>query len=340
MTTYKINAECLSPIHIGSGETIDKLEYFIDSGMLGRMNLYTLGEYLTEEEMKEVDRNSSNLGEIEKIYLKVAVRLIKAGNKNALLYTVNADEGFIKYTNEKKSNMNVFGVNTFIRVRNLTTPFIPGSSVKGALRTGIISKMAESYNRESSQYKFENDVLGIRDAKESIFKYLKISDAEVKNENICVYRVEYYHREKRDILGNLSVSGEFLKKDTKFNFEIRVDKDFAHKKDYNGNTRKKECHDFDNMEKVFSNVNEFYKRRCKEDYDFFKNNGGGDDIIDNTLTVFKEFDGLKKNECIIQLGRWGSFNAKTVDNHRKRNTDKTKNIIGGKEPAGWVKLSF
>jgi hypothetical protein len=57
--------------------------------------------------------------------------------------------------------------------------YIPGSSVKGAIRTALISTLAQARlgNRQADKERFEKDVLGYQDARNDPFRCLRITDA-------------------------------------------------------------------------------------------------------------------------------------------------------------------
>ena len=124
-----IRITTLSPIHIGTGATLNRFSYVLHNGWL----------YLCKDEMviQELERRNQ---------LAQYARLLPAGHnlKDVLRELKVINDEFLKACSYRRVQVS-FNPKNELRLC-LTDPlsglpYIPGSSVKGALRTGVLSRM-------------------------------------------------------------------------------------------------------------------------------------------------------------------------------------------------------
>jgi len=110
------------------------------------------------------------------------------------LFVSDASEPFAEaYEHNLKNPRNQLLVNLMTRTGADYRPYLPGSSIKGAIRTAIVSCLANE-NRvsvENPKY-FENKVLGHTDGKQDPFRCVKISDAFLPNNATIIDKVEIF----------------------------------------------------------------------------------------------------------------------------------------------------
>jgi len=146
----------LSPVFIGSGEELTKKEYIYDRNdrVIYMLNLAKLIEYLSKKRLEEA---------YERFLLSP-----KKNDLHAFLYengVSKKDYGFFTSyaidAGEVAASQHFRGVLMFIKGSD-GKPYIPGSSLKGAIRTAIGAKLLEKGN-------YENDIAKIEEsAKEYI----------------------------------------------------------------------------------------------------------------------------------------------------------------------------
>ncbi len=194
---YKLTLTPLTPIFIGSGETLNKTKYYYDS-LKGIINVVDekklinfLSRYNLIDNFSEYLLNKGNWGNLPNWF----------GEKRININTVNIwkyqlKTGTLKDNKDPKKQLNE--IKTFIKGAN-GLPYIPSSSLKGAIRTALLayeilnnkSKYSTFFNRDIKIEKIEEEVFGT--ISNNIFRALRISDSkEFGGENlILVQRYDY-----------------------------------------------------------------------------------------------------------------------------------------------------
>lgn len=136
--TYKVNAEILTPVHIGDGTELEPLEYVIREKFY-KVNLEEWLSTLSGGKAEEFKRLTGK--EYAQKSILTSLRRFVKENIDIDKYTewsVDVSET-VKRRYEERFNApeNQLPVSPFIRTAN--KPFLPGSSIKGAIRTAYLS---------------------------------------------------------------------------------------------------------------------------------------------------------------------------------------------------------
>lgn len=251
---YRMSLTTLSPVFIGSGEELNKSMYvYNDNEIMIIDEKKLIKELLLRKGLYESFLNGCSSGDLN---------LTNFLEKNLHGYK---DIDIYKYKITSYSNIKTNGkfnnINTFIKSSN-GKPYIPGSSIKGAIRTAIIAN--EIYHNkekyinffENKNYpknfhgkfaknpidnlkKLENIALKNIFSKYSnifnenykieispniLFKFLYISDSNEVNLNNLFIGKQHDFSTKGNKLNELPIFMEFIKPETKFNFSISIDK--------------------------------------------------------------------------------------------------------------------
>jgi len=200
--TYKLTVTPLMPIHIGSGEEISPGEYFIFKDDPTSYALYAVDVGYLASRLKPESR-------------RLILRWLE---RNPIGWVKDAAQarGFPdlvrKYcrfrsevTNRVAKEMeNRWGQDrSRLEVRTLQRPFkdpiIPGSSIKGAIRTALLYAKVErplqqAPVRQTKVASFERQELGGRSGsiQNDPLRHLKIADAVAKDLLTVVYQAEFY----------------------------------------------------------------------------------------------------------------------------------------------------
>ncbi len=191
MTTYHFKAQALTPIHVGSGCEIDPTEFLIKGEKLVQFNVSRIIEDLSPEEkyrfVSFIDR--ADLKEIQN-FLRHHMDVNRHG-----LSSVDAAYDFRTEYETKASNPNnQFKVDMMPRNPHTGQVFIPGSSIKGAIRTAIVNwfanekpetrpnvydGVAREHNAGKKGTVLEERALNCskRDTHKDIFRLLHVRDA-------------------------------------------------------------------------------------------------------------------------------------------------------------------
>ncbi len=141
----KVKIKVLSPIHIGSGEEINPIEYLIDGANFHRLNMDSL--FKDSEFKPHIDK----FIEIAKTARYIGDIIPQTLLKKHILYTIPIKGEAIQYL--KKSKTVVKG---FIKTAGYV--YIPGSSIKGSIFSAIFwYVLKEAYNSPGLKWRFKID---------------------------------------------------------------------------------------------------------------------------------------------------------------------------------------
>ena len=337
---YKMSLTALSPIFIGNGEKVNKSGYLYDPKekivhFIGERELISL---LSEKKLLD-----SFLGEC----ISGNFNFIEFIRKNHIENDFNIDD-ISKYsiktysdisTKEKSGNNKVYNklndINTFIKSSN-GKPYIPGSSIKGAIRTAVVyGEILKNKNKyidifkdflktkpESKEFNelsrsIENNILG---NKTKIFKNIIVSDTnEAELDNLYISRrFDVVTHEKE--VHNLPIFMEVLKQGVKFDFLLTINGSFSIK-------------DLSSYFNDFYNHNEehntFYED-CLNLYPFFQ------EKIEDKYPLFDNSLNMTPN---IFIGGVNGFLTKTII-YAIRNNEDNNSSIERSEIADYLKRYF
>ena len=242
---YKMSLTTLSPIFINSGEIINKSSYIYDAKN-GVVHIIDKKELISVLEKNR--KFNSFLGEC--IYGNFSLtdflekNNMKYRNLNIINYSINTYSSIS--TEEKTKNDESYtrlnDISAFMKSSN-ELPYIPGSSIKGAIRTAII--YGEILNNKNDYSNIFNEILKthpnsqefrnitsniekkILKSKIDMFKNISISDTnEAKLSNLYVSRRHDVVTHK-NVGHDLPIFMEVLKSGVKFNFTLSIDKPYS-----------------------------------------------------------------------------------------------------------------
>lgn len=279
---YKLYLEVITPIFIGDGKSLTKKEFAIQS-----------------DNQKNYTNNSNTHNKIQIYdYLKLYKQfksdyekfMLDSSNLTDFLLDKEVFPELIKYSIE----MEDFGVRksdsilTFMKDQ-YGKPYIPGSSIKGALRTVILASTIKEQNRDKygniDIKKLEIDLFG--NETNSLFKYLSISDSKpISLQNLIVLKkVDLQTTGKEGVNKrtgketSINIARECIKPGTILEFEVSI-----HEKG-------SEMFSPANILKAINEFNEEYNKRY--------------------VSKFKI--NIEDNKDIIYIGGGTGFNTKTVN---------------------------
>ncbi len=351
--TYTIKGTVLSPLHIGCGETYNIFDYHIHDRDLHRIDYIKLINSLSEHDKFKF---SSLMDGNDRIaFLKF--RAEKFNPDEHSIAKIKAHSSLVsKYTtalNQNRLNTRVVGtlnIERFIRLSN-ETPYIPGSSIKGAIRTAFFDYLIEHKAPESLLSSFNNDRKGIFIEKKLTsnrerqdrnttyidpFSLVKITDGYFTKTK---QKIEALDTEYDSFIETISPASEF-------NFNVTID---YVKSNIN---RPNNCiFVFEDYFKkhfiasLLSSSKFFSLRLLNNDVRII-----GNDKLQSLVKYLKKSND-KNIYSMIKLGRFTGFDSKTffqfhnVRNrrgapYRNQSEPKLRIVTKSKEPLGWVFLEI
>lgn len=324
---YKLHCKTLSPIHIGSGEVLSRWEYLIYNNKLYKPK----DEFWTAWNKKSPDS-------INKI-----VDLISKDDPNlnfSEYFKVKDEKTLEKYFIKTSASLNL--VEGKIRNINLFSGspdyIIPGSSIKGAIRTGItvneLSKKLISVN---------NGYDGVRELQEEEkrlakvdgpiskdFQSIYILDVKLDSENISINPISYLKDDKDFQLYETTIP------ESSFNIEVT---NTLYRQNFDCNSVFQQASDFYraiwNKLKLISkdSLNNFYKSKDNEvqSSQGLLRIGFGSGQLSNSILHFWKESG--KSDIYLYNG-----NAKTLNKNKGTifNPYPSTVKMANDMPLGWV----
>ena len=188
---YKIKLNPISPIHIGTGEAYEPMNYVIDRGADDKYYMYVFDEFeffkrldeKSKDEFMKIMDHSSNIS-LLKLQSFIKNRMALAKNLHYRKILASKDFGkeyiekagkIVQIEKDAKEIINKLVVKKTFISPNLNKAIIPGSSLKGAVATAFWEMKVID---EEQQY---NDVKKIMSAtnRKNPFSHLLISDSKI-----------------------------------------------------------------------------------------------------------------------------------------------------------------
>lgn len=158
---YWLQMEVLTPLHVGAGAEKDWVQgsdFVVHEGKVKVLNLKKVAQFVNVDDLTKVllEKNSTTL--LSKL----------AGNLDKCIEAV--------------FDSNYFGTNdikTFLKNGLTNNPIIPGSSLKGAIRSILVE-----YLLNGSKTLNEDNLFGKASVGDEFMRFIKVSDTEFENTNL------------------------------------------------------------------------------------------------------------------------------------------------------------
>lgn len=304
----EVRIETLSQVHIGNGFFLQEGNDFLaDGNYIYVLNMDKLGTVIgTDQAIIQQWVKAISDGESGSFIKKQAIGIPYTDFSKRQIpcsYTFNQAQNTLK-----EQLHDGFG-----------RPYIPGSSIKGSIRTAVLStlakeKIGERLKREADQRKWkkiifgmENDLLhfdnGDKAKKKDVpsndlFRFLNTGDAYFEQgTELVVRQMNLNIREKDSLLdGKKQQAVEVIGKGAVSHFRMKVMDDFYQKSSI--------C-DFQDLIDLINNHT--YQLICDEIEFWDKGKGasytGQDTYLDQLETILDAIDACHTNECVLRIGQ-------------------------------------
>ena len=334
MKIYNLRCQILTPLHIGDGKELQAYEYVIKDKFY-KILFEDFVLNLSSDKQGEV----TQLMETDIVKLRQFLRDNFEPAKDKYEYSGSVSE-IVKNLYETKIAEELNRLTIYPFIRTLNKPFIPGSSIKGAIRTAIIAQLAGDGITERNARNLEATTLkyGFFDKQKRKFKIkqqndpfraVKISDSILPEDSTIIDEIVTITQRGQIKTIREITSSQFTAGKTEFNFEIRIDKELLEK---NKDIKVKL-----DIESIATACNSFYKEiLIPAEIKYFSANP-------TLKSMYKRLASNKTSEksFLLRLG-WGqgknsiSLNLKT----QSPRYIKTRRLIRQKFPLGWVEVTY
>ena len=367
---YKLSVEPITCVHIGSGEKLTPLEYIVHNSK--QYIVYDSDVVLSriandKKKFSEFD-NASSSNDMKKLIQISNDEFLPNGDvKNLryedIKYLCGVTKEFATvYANKIKGDpiKNGMFVEQMYRPQGKATPVIPGSSLKGAMRTavlnGLIADLPDSeyydqlkiFGQKKDKKEFENSLQNIllkkNNAKDDPFRAVEVGDCTFAGKGTQI--VGLLKNIKKDRDGEIyehnssQIQAEVLKGKmcsvtdigscvVRFNNDLGLRKEITPKE-------------------IIDYCNYFYMREFKNEYAFYENAIGGN--IKSIKVLYDELNSIVNSDLdtfILRVGRWSQVEFVTFEENfrapknKKFGTTRTVfNYDGDYLPLGWCKCTL
>lgn len=302
----------LSPLFIGSGAKYSQLDYVHHNN---RIHILDFDKLLTQIPPEAIDELTNDInsnfdnniwrGDIKEFLSKYTAEWEKLVEK--------------KYELIGKIGKNE--INQFIKTGNQI--YIPGSSVKGAIRTAILFKILTDHpNRKRASIpnvleRFnDREIMGLirNDGTTDLLRALIISDSQInENSNIKIVASTVYHLKNKE--STIPIYYEILDKNFSGLGSVKINRKLVE-----SNTLISKNFDL-TREKILEAINSFSKEIINYELTKFKDRKDSnlEGIVNFYENLRRELGNLEDDECIMRLGQGSSILGLTMFLQYKEN---------------------
>lgn len=345
--SFGVNLHILSPVHIGSGQELDPFSYIIRNDTLLLFDLIRWMEgYAQKQELNEM-MDSEDF---------IALRAYISNNfdnDSAILGSIPVKSATVISTYHKaikdKISENQAIVNFMTRNELTGAPYIPGSSIKGAMRTAIANRfvtaagVTKNNKRKIFKPRFEPDY------NEKIFgnpnndpmKNLKMADIPLNDFGSFIYEAqEHSHKPDKTPKGGFEASASLCELDTPVVLPLHFSlKNFT----LFNNTI--------DLQFLVDALYDFYMPKLIQEHEKFYSGPDAAEIRQAMAPLNLAAVKLNTNESLIRIGHFSHVECVTLDHVRDPQTRRgkdgkllpwgmTRTLANGLYPFGWAKLEF
>lgn len=322
----KIRLHVISPIHIGCGDVYEPTSFLIDEKRkkLIEFDPVDFVKSLNSKEMEDFNRiaSSDNLLLIFKAIKRFYKPSIKGREIDVTDFLVNHYKKILSMgTYDRKAVINQFTIEKTAFNLNSNSPYIPGSSLKGAIRTAYLGKLANDKEikefwktpRLLDQRDLETTLLDLQKGKEKMssdpFRMLKISDLLPAGDVLTKIVYAVNKKKKNSDKELLADKGEVY-----HIFEV-IEPGAV----FEGAINLEEPADSSNIKlpirrDFLISLNKFYVPLLEEEIKICKRIDVKPPLINQINNRFK--DRINKDAFIIRLGRHSGAEAVTIEGNR------------------------
>ena len=326
----------LTPLHIGSGDTLAAYEYVVIDNRLHRFSPEALLCKLSQKEQEEfLSLVEIDPGGLQR-FLQQRRDLVTPIAEYSLPLT---GEAMIMYRERLSNPAADLSVYPFIATNN--KPFIPGSSLKGAIRTALLFTKAHHPIRErnarvleAQTFSYAKTVRGELkiDVIGDPFKTFKVGDSEALSDATNLTAVKVYTRAggqwRESIPMMREVTGAKI---------LPPQRDFVHHIQLNEELGQHDPRLMTfSIEEIVNACRRFYGLHLKNEASYLSGLDGAAD----TYRTLEEYErSLASDSFLVRFG-WGSgFDAVTINYAKEpREEKRSRRLVDGGVPLGWAQV--
>ncbi len=347
---YIIKLQPITPIFIGNGELVEPYQYVVSKGKYYYIKVNKLIESLNKNE------RYSFVEKLNQGSLALRSFVDKLDWEDHVAYRADVAKSFaIEYEKKLSKDNNQLLVDQFIN--SIDRPYIPGSSIKGALRTAYLNIKGEdiSYSVErigkrgrikvsdarKKAHKIEGRTLKYNNFFADPFQTIKLSDSNFVKNSIIIYDTAIYTFKKDKCSPGPSSYKESLLSllannfEGYFTFQLTIVEGKQQHTSKNGKLKI-------GIEELIEVTKKFSFKLLKSELDFLSKRRQTNKLKAIYKRLEKIHGNLRANESLIRFGGGSGYNAVSLNeaNQKGKVTTISRLLAQKMYPYGWVLLSY
>jgi CRISPR type III-A-associated RAMP protein Csm5 len=309
MDSFQIKT--LTPVHVGNGRFLQsKIEYAFGATSIGVVDDAKILDLIGEDRVK-LWVQSIEQGTSISSFLKPFVPGLKLDMISSRKIEIKCDKDHAKNQATLKEQIS----------NGMGLPYIPGSSIKGAIRSAIFNQEIRNLNRELSEndlYDFgklkasvlEKKLFG-RDPNHDVFRFLQIGDAYFDPNSTVAINMVNLNIVKQgamfDSSKNQLIEAIGEKKQTSFSMKLNHS-------GMESTLKAGSIHQlpgaFRSIDQLFKTININTASLISEDIEFWKDFEPEDSVqeyIQHLGVILAEVSSCSDNECVLRLGHGSGY---------------------------------
>lgn len=351
MENFKLSIQILSPLHIGTETDLSPFDYVIKNK---KLHFFKLEKLINNLDQKDIEQYYKFIDQSNVLGLRNFILRNFDENKDSIYSIPVTDKVVSKYDNTINDLRNQLLISPFIHHPLTYRRFLPGSSIKGAIRTAVVDYYAHQkikpiapYDNRKSKY-FEPRALSFLSRNENKininhdpFRCIKISDVEVPQNSTIIGEILNARRKKnKSEIETISIqmikevlSSLLQECDIQLDSELLIENNGKIKSYFQNNSLY-----FDHTT-IIESCKSFYSIELEREIKFYQGS-----FVEQFLQKIKDVK-LNQNEFLLRLGRYSGVYAVTVNDFRNPTGRRGKfgtsrNLFEGKYPLGWLKCKL
>ncbi len=365
--SYKFQIMPITPFHIGNGEEHDPLSLVIKNNQAYMLNQLEFIKHLLAVDPMGIQRSVS-IADIKGLH-KYFREAFDPEMKQCYYYSYPVRAEIAADYNTKMDNLSSEGfIHAFIRSGLNMQPYIPGSSLKGAFRTAVLSHYCNSgdyggeRDADRADRKKQAEILKYwkfnprsnkanADIPSDPFKFLKFADVSWNNAWVSIFKVGVENPPAL-IVNKPNFASAYQARNPRsapkpqipILMELaltKIDKPVLSKLNISITDTKNQGIALllpkgpENPKELISMVHQYYQEQHAKEKSFYERMG--EKALEYYNEIGSRLQKASSNECIIKLGMGTGQNycSYAVMNH----SPKSRKLINNM-PLGWMKLKF
>ena len=375
---FRLTVEPLTAVHIGSDETIAPYEYDVElfpDDEYGVLTVYNLPRLLSGLESQQ---RTQFLQLTDKDDMRALRRWLREAAKtagdSARRFRAVMDFEAARQLHDSLDDVHREGtINLHFRDALNNRPVIPGSSIKGAIRTAVLDRKLRlvgednpDVRRATQERNPEKALQGVllgngRNLRRDPFRQLAITDVPFEPGSTCIERMQAVRRDGQPakeenirVFREVLMSPSFVGQSPKGIGEVRLNPEIADSEINHSIWNSRDHRQEDThvtlplpLVDLIDACNSFYARQCLDEAEGFVRQPPQKVSFSSTAnvkTAMNLIDNLASNQCVLRVGHHSHFDCVTLQGRLRQNPrnfrGNTRWFAAGLIPLGWVRLTF